>query len=365
MIKAYSDLAQICADIVNKEKVITEGTNVTSSNSIHAETEKLIEDLTSDDVELNPDELENRLQEIEKIENLTTLDKKAVTAIRKSVDAIVKAQETIKTFKDKLKYEFVVSRKVGKNKAEQELKGEDAKFDTPSGDNEITGENETAIPADEFEPPNEIKNESYSFKSLFKYLNEDSNFHKRDITSSTKNIVSKSHPKSQFVLDLEKELFDIDQSDVKTLPIKAITILHKALLNILTHADDVPGLRQALRKVINLEINQSEKKENSELSEQTLIKVYKEYINQLSEAKASRFNYKIINDIEPNKVMNPFFVQILTTFDLLELNRQQKQGILYFLKKLAELADNNPTIAQSLNRIIKIENSKETPPEEV
>ena len=45
---------------------------------------------------------------------------------------------------------------------------------------------------------------------------------------------------------------------------------------------------------------------------------------------------------------------------MVELTRQQKQGVLLFLKKLAELAESNNMIAQALNRIVRTENVTST-----
>ena len=41
---------------------------VTSNNSIHEETERLIKELSSDEININPEELEERLKDLEKNE---------------------------------------------------------------------------------------------------------------------------------------------------------------------------------------------------------------------------------------------------------------------------------------------------------
>lgn len=120
------------------------------NNSIHAETEKLIEELSGEDININPEELEKRLTELEKLE-LTSLDKKVVTNIRKALESMKKAQESFESFTKKLKYEYVVTPKASAKKAEEELKAEDENFKT---DEDITGEEETVIPKDEFEKEN-------------------------------------------------------------------------------------------------------------------------------------------------------------------------------------------------------------------
>lgn len=199
-----------------------------------------------------------------------------------------------------------------------------------------------------------------SLKDLYKVISEN---HKRDITSSTSELVKKAHPRSPIVLDLEKELFDLEPELIKRLPLKAIEALDHALKSIIGATDTEPQLRQALRKFINKRFTQAEQEEKDEnlktesekISEEILVETYKEFLKILTETKAAKFNYKMFLDIEPNKIMNPFFVQLLNTFELETLSRMQKQGVLLFLKKLADLADGNPVIAQALNRIVRIE----------
>lgn len=193
--------------------------------------------------------------------------------------------------------------------------------------------------------------------------------HKRDINKSTTELVKKAHPKSPVVLDLEAELFDLDPDEIKRLPMKAIEMLDKALKNLLKATDEDPMLRSALRKYVNkLFTKKAEKdekgkdiKEGVELTEEQLMDEFKSLLT-IFEAKATKFNYKIFLDIEPNKIMNPFFVQLLNTFGLVDLTRQQKQGVLLFLKKLAELSEGNPMIANALNKIVRLENQTEVPP---
>lgn len=188
---------------------------------------------------------------------------------------------------------------------------------------------------------------------------------KRDITSSTGDVIAKAHPKSPLILDYEQELFGLSPEEVKRLPIKSVEMLQSALKHLIDATKKEPTLRQALRKMINYEFKEATeeekvKKESVEITDEMIIESYKEFVKLLVESKATKFNYKMLLDLEPNKINNPFFTQLLTTFNLVELTRPQKQGVMLMLKKLAELADTNTSIAQSLNRIIRIENKVTT-----
>lgn len=125
---------------------------VTSNNSIHEETERLISELSGDEINLNPDELEERLKELEKNE-LTSLDKKVITNIRKNISVMQKAQEDFEKFTKGLKYEYVVSKKAGTKSAEESLNAEDENFKADETGAPVDGiePDETVVPAEEFE----------------------------------------------------------------------------------------------------------------------------------------------------------------------------------------------------------------------
>lgn len=196
---------------------------------------------------------------------------------------------------------------------------------------------------------------------------------KRDITSSTVDLVAKSHPKSPIILDYEAELFGLDPEEVKRLPIKSIEMLKLALTNLISATKDDTVLRNALRHYITASVDKVEEEIDGDgnvidplnMEEAKSVDAfagYKNFLEQLSESKATKFNYKMLLDLDPTKIMNPFFIQLLTTFELTELTRPQKQGVLIFLKKLADLADTNNQIAQALNRIVRLEGAKEEAP---
>jgi hypothetical protein len=189
---------------------------------------------------------------------------------------------------------------------------------------------------------------------------------KRDITSSTYKVIDKAHPKSPMVLGYEEELFGLSPEDIKKLPLKSVEALHSALRHLIKRTQDDPMLRQALRKMINFQFKTAEEElaneENRDPAVDDLpesLETYADYLSTLSEAmKAQKFNYKRLLDLDEKKIMDPAFLAILNTFQLNELlTRPQKQGVLLFLKKLAELADTNPMIAQALTKLIRIENT--------
>ena len=188
---------------------------------------------------------------------------------------------------------------------------------------------------------------------------------RREITGATADILDKASPKSTMVLDYASEILGLDPEELKRLPIKALQMLKQALTNLIIATKKDPMLRQSLRKRINAAFSAPEEvlqlpadavTESVETAEFT--ETYREFLATLSEAsKASKFNYKMLLDLEPNKLQNPFFVQLLTTFGMGEdLTRPQKQGVLLFLKKLAEIADVNPQVAQMLTKLVRIEN---------
>ena len=182
---------------------------------------------------------------------------------------------------------------------------------------------------------------------------------RRDINASTAEVAKKAHAKSPIMYDLEAELLGLDPAEIKRLPTKAIEMFASAVRSLLQASEEEPMLRSALRKYVNKVFSAAE--EGCEGEECDVMESFKSYLKTLTEAKAQKFNYKMLLDIEPNRIMNPFFVQLLQTFDLMELTRQQKQGVLVFLKKLAELSDGNPIIANALTKIIRTENQMERP----
>ena len=182
---------------------------------------------------------------------------------------------------------------------------------------------------------------------------------RRDINASTAEVAKKAHPKSPIMFDLEAELLGLNPEDVKRLPTKAIEMMASAVKNLLQATEEDPLLRSALRKYVNRLFSTPEEEcEGEECMDEfrESKETYSEFLKRLTEAKAQRFNYKMLLDIEPTKIMSPVFMQLLQTFELTELTRLQKQGVLIFLRKLAELADNNPMIANALHKIIRTEN---------
>lgn len=194
---------------------------------------------------------------------------------------------------------------------------------------------------------------------------------RRDLTSSTVDVVTKSHPRSPIVLDFQFELFGLNPEDVKKLPIQSIEMLQKALVNLISKTKEDPMLRQALRRFINNAFTAVEKEEvdgkkavkesveeeaDDMLEEQKLS--YKEFVQQLTEtAKAQKFNWKRLLDIDERKIQDPVFTSLLLTFGLEEsLTRPQKQGVMLFIKKLAELASTNQQIALALTKLVRYEN---------
>lgn len=222
---------------------------------------------------------------------------------------------------------------------------------------------------------------SSDLRKLYESIALDEKNRKRDITSSSIDIIKKSNPKSPVVLDYEAELFGLSPEEVKRLPLKSVEMLQQALHHLIAKTKEDPVLRQALRKMINNEFSKAEEDANEDgipdseqegeadesvdeavkLTDEGILGAYRQFLASLTEAKAMKFNFKMLNDIEPGKITNPFFVQLLTTFGLLETTRQQRQGVLMFLKKLAELAGANNQIAQALNRIVRIEATQEQP----
>ena len=195
--------------------------------------------------------------------------------------------------------------------------------------------------------------------------------HRREITASTDKTLKGMNPRASIVRDYEEELFGIPEAELKKLPMVAVNAMKKALDHIMGETRKDPQLRSAAKRMINRLFSKAEKeadipkKENLETTEEVVteaqvLESYKEFLAVLSETRALKFNYKMLLDLEPNKIMNPFFVQLLNTFNMVELTRQQKQGVLLFLKKLAELAESNNMIAQALNRIVRTENVTST-----
>ena len=216
---------------------------------------------------------------------------------------------------------------------------------------EDTTKQETTIEGDK--PVTEAMN----LNDLYKTTILEKNGKRRDINASTAEVAKKAHSKSPIMYDLEAELLGLDPAEVKKLPTKAIEMMASAVRNLLQATEDDPMLRSALRKYVNKLFTKPEKEceEGVCESKEFTIEQYKEFLSVLAESKAQKFNYKMLMDIEPTKVTNVFFVQLLQTFELTELTRPQKQGVLMFLKKLAELADGNPIIANALNKIVRLE----------
>lgn len=111
-----------------KVEKLSEG--VTSSNSIHGEVEEYMDEfISSIQQAVDADATEAKLADLEKID-LTGGDKKIIGAIRKFVSAVKKANDDFQSFKDNLKYEFVVTKKPqpespSPEEAEAELRGAD------------------------------------------------------------------------------------------------------------------------------------------------------------------------------------------------------------------------------------------------
>lgn len=190
-----------------------------------------------------------------------------------------------------------------------------------------------------------------------------------DITASSHKTVGKSTPRGDLVTGLEQEFFGIDPELIQKLPTQSVELFHQALIHLLSVAKDDPRLMQALRTMIRNQVKSAEKQvmgdETEEQKNESIVTSFKDTMNEIiTEAKAMRFNYKILLDIDPNKINDPQFIALLNSFDLLGLSRMQKQGVLLLLKKLAEIADVNPQIALALTRIVRIESAKKEPVQE-
>lgn len=117
------------------------------------------------------------------------------------------------------------------------------------------------------------------------------NKHKRDITSSTANVVSKSQPRSPVILDYEAELFGLTPEGIKRLPIKAIEMLQQALKHIINATKKDPALRQALRRMINSEFEEIEDEEfekehpaKNKEDKGDVLESYRHFLKALTEA---------------------------------------------------------------------------------
>jgi len=183
---------------------------------------------------------------------------------------------------------------------------------------------------------------------------------KRDITSSTVDVITKSHAKAPIVLDFEAELFGLSPEEVKKLPIQSVEMLQKALVNLVSKTKEDPMLRQALRRFINNTFTTLEKEEMEKKADKKAVKesTFKDILDNLSEStKARQFNWKKVLDIDERRINDPVFISLLETFQLNEtLTRPQKQGVMFFLKKLAELAESNTQIALALTKLVRFEN---------
>lgn len=147
----------------SKQTHLTEA--VTSNNSIHSDVETYMNEFSSTlKTEINVEELEEKLRDLEKNE-LTSLDKKIISQIRKVATALGKPITDFDNFKKNLKFEYVVTKK-GQNKEENEEETE-----LPEDGVEP---DETAIPTDEYEelPQEELKQESKQLKAadIYKLL---------------------------------------------------------------------------------------------------------------------------------------------------------------------------------------------------
>lgn len=121
-----------------------------STNSIHTETERLIDELSGDEMTLTPEQLEEKLRDLEKLE-LTSLDKKVITAIRKNITIMAKAKEDFEKFTKGLKYEYVISKKNEPSEENEIPDDEEANPETEeelkSGDENFEPkENEETVP---------------------------------------------------------------------------------------------------------------------------------------------------------------------------------------------------------------------------
>ena len=213
---------------------------------------------------------------------------------------------------------------------------------------------------------------------LYKQLLEEKK-KKVEINSGTINqVLNTNNPRGTVLSGLEQELMGFSDEELKVFPINTLKALQKGFRNLIDKIKDDPKLKGMLRTIINRifdstvkeEAEKNIKKESIEgkdvvITEEEILDNFKDFLTLLSEAKAYRFNYKMIKDIEDGKINAPMFVQLLNTFDLFEnTTRPQKQGILLFLKKLSELAESNVQIAQALNRIVRLENQKDQLPPE-
>ena len=198
----------------------------------------------------------------------------------------------------------------------------------------------------------------------------EANIKKKDITAGTYKLIDKANPKSPLTLAYNQELFGITPDVMKKLPLKAVEAFQQALRHLIGRAMEDPVLRQGLKRLITAEVahemKAEEQAEETPMKEEKETESYVEFLAQLSEAtKATKFNYTKLLDIDDKKIMDPAFISLLTTFGLVDsLSRMQKQGVLIFLKKLAELASSNPQIAQALTKLVRIENAvaTEVPP---
>jgi len=178
---------------------------------------------------------------------------------------------------------------------------------------------------------------------------------KRDITSSTPAMFTKAPPRSSMSYDYYAEILGLAPERLKALPLKAIEALHDGLVFLLKKMKEDQILRQRFRKFINDEFKKAEEEANEAPVKEEVEIEDEEVLTEL--VKAQKFNWKRLLDIDEKKVFDPIFVGILNSFDLTDqLSRIQKIGVMVFLKKLASLAENNPQIAQALNRIIRFEN---------
>ena len=191
----------------------------------------------------------------------------------------------------------------------------------------------------------------------------ESSIKKKDITAGTYKLIDKANPKSPLTLAYNQELFGITPDVMKKLPLKAVEAFQQALRHLIGRAMEDPVLRQGLKRLITAEVahemKAEEQAEQAPMKEEKESESYIEFLNQLSEAtKATKFNYTKLLDIDDKKIVDPAFVSLMTTFGLNDtLSRMQKQGVLIFLKKLAELASSNPQIAQALTKLVRIENA--------
>jgi hypothetical protein len=190
---------------------------------------------------------------------------------------------------------------------------------------------------------------------------------KRDITSSTPEVFSKSHPRSGLALDFYFEMFGLDPARVKGMPLKSIEALHDGLMFLFKKAKEDPLLRQRFRTFINTEFKKADEEIATGGSEDAAFREslnYEEYIGNLYEAvaPARRFNYKRLEALGPNSYNDrAIFIPTLTSIDpaLVELPLQQRKGILAFLKSLAVLAETSTTTRYILNRLIVLSDKEQ------